>query len=267
MNPEEYLTETVWRRHNFLSSLSSEQKTKEELADTLDCTQQNIYKRGNELKEKSLIEYNEGEYSLTLYGKLVLERYNELNEITEYEDLLTTKSIHKEIDPKIIYGAEFLHSNSTLPEKVFRYIDRELEDCELLEGFTCTLFSPNRVKTYIRAMQEYELDIKGVIHSRVMDYLLSEHSDEIPTVEDSGKLTAWITDEHMPYSLLLLDRSKVIILIFNTDTDIKNIISIKGLIVNDSNEAVNWAKYRFEEYKKDSKKVELNELTKKEPGY
>lgn len=256
----EQLAETIWRRWSFLEYMQDGASTKEELVDEVGCSKQNMYKRTGELKDLGLVRQEQDEYSLTLYGKLALQRFQELKEAEKYEDLLTTESIESDLPPHVIEGAEFMLSDTAIPDEPFAHIDKQLHGSDVVEGFSCALFSPNRVKSYYEATVEKNTRLDAVANQRVVDYILLEHRDTAVTAFQAGDITVHVTDEDIPFSVMVFDRNKIIVLANESTAEAKEIVSIKGTIVNDSNDAVDWALERFEEYKKNSRRVVLGDI-------
>lgn len=266
MPHNEQLTETVWRRRQFLEHMQHGAITKEELVEELGCSKQNMYKRTGELKELGLVKQEQDKYSLTLYGELALQRFQELKEAREYEGLLTTESIEGVLPPHVIEGAEFMLSDSAIPDEPFAYIDKQLHGSDVVEGFSCALFSPNRVSSYYEAVVDKNTRLDAIANRQVVDYILLEHMDTAVTAFESGNITVHVTHQDIPFSVMIFDRNKIIVFANESTAEAKEIASIKGIIINDSTDAVDWALKQFEEYKENSERITLNDITRKEPG-
>ncbi|MDY7081232.1 MAG: DeoR family transcriptional regulator [Halobacteria archaeon] len=250
------IIEAVWRRQEFIEVLSEDTKTKRNLVEELDYSEQTVYKRLKELRENNLIRRSDGAYSLTPFGKLVFDKFAEIEDICDLDEILTKKS-HEEIDSRVLEGANVIQSDDEFPQRPLNYITDRLMDSDLVEGFSCTLFSPSRVEAYQEAVVENGVKLKTVTNPEVIMYLTSEHSEEISSAIKSGNMTVWLTDKDIPFSTIIFDKSEIGVVIFESNTDAKGIMEIKCVVTNDSESAVNWALEKTRWYIENSSKIDI----------
>lgn len=264
MTTEHDLIETIWRRYDFLKALQKDTKTKNELIEELGYSEQTVYKRIRELKKQNLVQQTQNEYRLTLYGHLAINKFNKIENTSKYTELLTDTNLNKELDIEIIQEATFLQRKGNNPDNLLNYFDEKLRNSKLVQSFTSTLFSPSRIDTYEQQIEEKNLDIEVVIQSDIYEYLLSEHRNTVISIMDSGSVQGWVTEEKIPFGVVILDNEEIFINAFDSPRDTtQGTISMKGLIHTTSTPAVNWAKQKMKEYKKESKQIQRKELTGK----
>lgn len=261
METEREPTETVWRRHEFLQSLTKGPKTKKQLTDELGYAEQTIYKRLRELKRHNLVQKKQDKYSLTLLGHHTLEKHSEVERTAEHRDLLTKPVVNQHLHPELLVDAEIVERRGSTHQELMEFYDEEFMDSTYVEAMTCSLLSPSRVQTYERYMDRDGTEIRGVFHPTVVEYLISEHGEVFLSNVRSGNLEAWVTDSEIPFALAILDNSEVLIVVFESDATTKGTVSAQAVIHSEATATVNWAKQRLKETKNKARKLRAEDLT------
>lgn len=263
METDRDLTETAWRRQDFLQALSQQPKTKQQLMQELGYAEQTIYKRIRELKQQSLVKKERDRYSLTLHGHHTHQKHNEIEWVAEHRELLTKPIVNQNLRPELLIDAEIVERSGTTPKELMEFYDEKFKECTYVEAMTCTLLSPSRVQMYERYLDREETKIEGIFHSNVVEYLVSEHKEVLPSNIRSGDLTAWVTDNEIPFAIAVLDNSEVLIVVFESEGTTKGTVSAQAVVHSKSTPAVNWAKQKFKETKEKARKLNPKDVTPK----
>ncbi|MDY7083291.1 MAG: hypothetical protein SXQ77_13020 [Halobacteria archaeon] len=246
------LIEISWRRWDYIHCLAEEPRTRQELMDELCYSYDTVYRRLKELQECHIVQRVDKKYKLTPLGKLILNKFREIDEFGRIAEILSTNPHYDDLDAKVLENANTIPVNGSYPTQPLNYITEKLMECNVVDGFTCTLLSRRAADMYHKAIVENGVNMNIITTRQVIEFLQSEHREKFNSAVKSGNLSVHITDENIPFTALVFDKSELCLIVFNSNADTKGLMTMEGIISNCSTSSVNWALERFKKLQENS---------------
>lgn len=248
-SPQKEIIDLLSLRYEILSCLDGAEYEKPELIDRTDSSQATVYRALRELEEAGIIEYGTEGYRLTNCGKILLSKYTEFTVLVEdtmdARRVLNTIPGTPSISVEFVRNSEVVATDSSGPPPGTR-MSTLLSRAARVRGFAKAHTQSDAHDVWHRNVVERDMDTELVFQTDMYDHLRSLENPKVEETLSSENFTAY-TVEHVPFGLLLIETREeenfAVLLAYGTE-DV-----LRGILINDSEKALDWARSVYEEYK------------------
>lgn len=236
----------VSRRWPFLEQLLVGPVDRRDLRDALDVSRSTSYKAVRELEEVGLVERSAGDYTLTLKGRLLAAEHRRyltaVESICRPEELLDLLPSDTEFDSAVLVGADVRIADRHAPGMLVREIERIVAETTALKG-TAPVVLPEYVELFQEGITERGLTADLVFAAPVLEHLFDVYREPFLAAFE-GDLDVRRTEEELPFGLILVEEPTptVAVVVYGPGGE------IAGLIENDSETTLSWARDRWTKY-------------------
>ncbi|RYJ14313.1 hypothetical protein ELS19_10335 [Halogeometricum borinquense] len=242
------LAETLQARLDCLRTINDDPQEKRTLTDSLDIPRSTLDDIVRELEEKGLVSYRDGEWHTTPWGQLACEmHYSYLNSI---RDLIKAKPVLDILPPNhslsesVIVDAEVKlpHPNvsgclmGTILERLEKANDIRIATPQVLTGY---------YEQFYQYCSNGETSVEIILDQQIRDWYESQDSEKVNELSNCPSTSVRWREIPFEFGLVLLDDEEVIVSVFAEH-------GIAGLIMNDSRDAMAWARDRYDSIRQDS---------------
>jgi predicted transcriptional regulator len=218
------------------------------LQEELDVSRSTVYKGIRELEELALVERTTGGYRLSLFGRLLFERYDRLR--TDVEGicnagrLLSELSTTDSISVDLLNGADISYTERYAPFSLIHSLESILKQADSVRGLSPTVL-PSYIDMFYEQLSTDLLRAELVLEQPVVECLLSTYQTEFAETIQSGNLRVFETDRRLQYGLVFSDTPCIQVGVFVYDYQ----GHLRGLIQNDTEVALSWARTVWNEHR------------------
>lgn len=230
----------ISRRDRFLEHLLDGPKYNRDLRSELGVSRSTAYKGLRELEEWDLIDRTEDGYVPTLLGRLLFEEYRQFRsnvaKISRPGTLLSFLPVETDIGPDVLDGAEIYFARRHAPNQPVNAIEDAVRGATALKGIGPVVL-PSYVRVFHELIVEEDLEAEFLFERRVIEYLVTDYADECAEAFETGALDVLLSDDELPFALLVVERPvrQMGIVAYDRDGE------LRGFVANDSDRAVEWA--------------------------
>ncbi|WP_438268691.1 helix-turn-helix transcriptional regulator [Halocatena marina] len=243
------VAEVLRKRHKWLPHLQDVSLTKPELCSELGISRSTVDRGVADLETVELIERTSEGYRLTAFGSLLLEfrtsYMNTLDTIYQAQAMQTSLPTGEHGEYVIFDGADVVLPEPHLPEKPTRQILELLTEARSVRGFTPVMHDQYVTTSYEQVVRG-DLDFEFIITSQILEGLVSMYSEWIIEALKIDLFTVYEAATLPTFGIALFereDRSHTVVLAIYADN------GLSGIVQNDTDQAVGWAKQIYNEYK------------------
>ena len=244
------------KRQEVLEQLLNEPHTKPELVEALPCSRSTVDRAIEELREIKCVERtapNSSQYRGTTLGELMLQTHQEyLGRLQQYEEvrpILTELPSDAPMSEDIIRGADVYRSVRT-PDIAFRPGQELKQEATKMIG-TAPVIYREYFDEITNQLNQRSFEFEVIIEAPLLESVQKQYSEEFDTLTEFDSVSIYRTDEPLPYGLWVMDLP-------SSDTagiTFYNEGGVPGTIVNDSDDAVEWATEQYDQYKEAAEKI------------
>lgn len=251
------IIDAIGRRTAFAEALLAGPKHKRDLRDELDVSNSTAYKALRELENLCIVERGENGYELTLTGRLVYEEYGQFCRTVECicrpGELLSFLPADTTIAAEILTDAEIVFRRRHAPNQPEYHFEEMIGDATVLKG-TSAVALPHSVETFHRKVTDGELRAELVLERPVVEHLAADYPRQFGETVETDAVSIRVTDEQLTFGLVLVESptERVGIVVYDPDGD------LAGLIINDSQNAVEWGHCMWKQHVAGSTLLESN---------
>ncbi|KTG08994.1 hypothetical protein AUR64_14405 [Haloprofundus marisrubri] len=245
----EDLAELLRLRHGVLRSLVEDPRPRHELVDVLPDSKSTIYKSLSQLQDAGLVKSVEDEFVPTLFGVTALARYDTLVETAHVGDLLADFP-GDTVDPAALVGAEVVRPDETDAERHLEAVWNLLEGAESAGG-VAPVVSPGYVERF-RKLIDSGLTAELVLPTPLVNSLRDQHTTALAAVLERAVI--YETDMTVPFGVIVTEGVRPQMAI-----ELRDGPFITALIINDTPDAIQWAKMTVERFQTNAVRVESEE--------
>ncbi|MGQ4554974.1 transcriptional regulator FilR1 domain-containing protein [Halobellus sp. GM3] len=237
------LQDVIGTREPFLRSILDGPKQKSELREAADASRSTVDRAVRDLLECDLIERTDKGYEATLAGRTALsalDRYHRrLGEIRAGIEVFRHVPADVPIADRFLDGAEVIHASPEVPDGVMQ---RLFDSVEPAAAIRC--IAPAVLSGHIRQFHEVATaggaTLEMVLDHPVVEQLLGASETSGPFLTALGDELVELRRADVPFSygLWITDDEAGIVLYSDT--------GVRGVIVNDTEEALAWARSQYE---------------------
>lgn len=247
-NADRELQKALFNRHDVLAVLAEQPRTKPELVSAVDSSRSTIDRAVAELEGVDCIERVDGAYRPTLLGRISLSEYRDY--AATMDDAYDARSLLGSLPSDASLSADFLRdatvrtANPSAPESALEPAIERLDGANRLSAL-----APVTLSLYVNLIEAYAgprgLDVELVVPQETLDSLLGFSRDRFEELRSTTEFSLHVTDESLPYALWVVE---------DDDGDVAGLTvyengGVRGLVMNDSPEAVAWARDEYESYR------------------
>ncbi|MDQ2051324.1 GntR family transcriptional regulator [Natronolimnohabitans sp. A-GB9] len=244
------LLELTYKRGYILRAISTDGAEKRDLADELSDSRPTIDRAIRELEAEGLVVRIEGNCQLTLLGRLLYERYQEVRK--DYKKFKSAKRLLQELGPSEPIDDRFLSGSTTIecPDRMpygpTPITESMISQADTVRGILSRVL-PESIES--EELTDQEVKRTFVIHPGVVDATDSHRHPIIQRMnEESYEVLK--TSETPDFDLLLIDDDLVFIRVYSQTGG-----QLLGMIKNDSDAAIKWGEELFRQKKRRAKRV------------
>lgn len=243
---------TLDKRRRLIENFRDGTTDKRALAEQLDVSRPTVDRACRNLEEYGIISSNGTDYELTLFGKLVHDKFTET--VKSIEKIATARTLFEQLHLDFSFPAGFFlegeirRSNPKAPAEPFQLV------WNLLDGsseFVALL--PVMKAGYVRGFNEavVEQGISGaiVIEEGIVGVLFADHGDLLTDLLEIERCSFWGTRRPIRIGLVVVDGRRLWVGFYGPAG------GLRGAIVNESSTTVKWGEDQFESYRDQSDRV------------
>ncbi|WP_254535623.1 helix-turn-helix transcriptional regulator [Halomarina litorea] len=255
VDPREAI-DIVARRFDFLMAMVDGPVHRPVLQEELDISRSTAYKGIRELEGLRLVERTDRGYRLSLLGTLLLDQYDQfrtnVDAVCTKGPLLSELAADCDLDVAVLRGAEVIYAERHAPHHPLRALEAMLEEADTLYGMTPVVL-PSYIEMFHERLTVDELVADLVMTRPVVEWLVTHQREAFEDVLRTGNLVARRTEEWLPFGLVFSDdpTTQVGVLVYDSKGD------LRGFVVNDTEDALEWAERTWDQYHADSSVVSM----------
>lgn len=241
-------------RYELLTAMGAEPRDKRNLERTVSFSRSTIDRAIRRLEEHGLIERVDAGYRLTYTGHVLVQNYDswmmDMEPIIGSRKLLRHCPADFDVPAELLRNGKIIQGDRFEPNRAQRQFLSYLDDVENVKGI-----SPTTNEQLINRLQQRTIEAHHfteiITPTRVVEYLFEAHPDLIRTVLESRNCQLYSYDGQFDYGLAILrDKiERVCVGILNSRNQ------LRGILVDDSEVAMEWAYQRFQTYKSECQPV------------
>lgn len=252
--PGDRLDAVLTKRDSYLSALIEQPRSKCDLEDELDGSRSTLDRALRELADANLATYEDGVWKPTPLGRCsykMREAYLErLENLAEAAPLFNKLSSGSPADCAFVIGADVYESYPSMPDAVMQTLLDSVEGAQEVSVVTPVIVTGFAEEFYerVRSSENYSLDL--LVPPNVFERTRAAFpglTDELLDDENVSLHTASIP---FSFGLWIVDSAEAGIIVF-TDQ------GVRGILVNDTTQALDWATDQYERVKQDADPVFL----------
>lgn len=245
-DPDE-LGRLLIQRRRCLGALVVSPCTKRELVDTIEIPRSTLDGIMRDLDDSNLVAYDSGEWYATLLGRCAYNLHDEyraqLASLAEVASLGDAFQPDSPVADEFLLGADIHEAETTVPDEVFHVMLESVSDGSRVRFFTPSVIAAYVDPFYRRASTGEDARVELIIPRDLFDRLQKSHSDLLDEILHDPCVSFLHTSIPVSFGLWIVDDAQVGILIY-TDC------GIKGILVNDTADALEWANDLYERVKR-----------------
>ncbi|TMT80432.1 hypothetical protein E2L06_18365 [Haloterrigena sp. H1] len=251
------LRETLHKRHEVLAALATEPQTKPQLVETVGPSRSTIDRAISALEDADCIERINSNYHLTPVGRISHtehERYiKTMDGVSKGKDVLNALSDEAPIDPTFLNGVDVQTANPHVPESALQSSITHLESTDRLVGLAPVVLSLY-TDTLTDLVKNNGLQTEIVLHESTFNSLLGYYKDRFSAMGVTDHFTFYVTEHDLPYALWIMERDEHPL----AGITIHEKGGVRGVLMNDSPDAVAWARKEYEQYRDQAGRVTVD---------
>lgn len=239
-----HIEEVVLSREGVLRAIVREPQTKRELTETVSSSRSTVDRAIRELLDAGLVRQAGGEYEATMAAECALDAvgafHDRMRTVSDAVAALGHLPPDTPFDPVFLDGAEVQVTTPTMPDGVVERLFESIEDASHVRGIAPVVLS-GHLQSFYDAAKEGEARIEMLIDGDVLDRMVAS-----PSTRDI--LAAQLRDEQVsisrvdvPFSFGVWITEEEAGVVVYSDT------GVRGIIVNDTDEAYAWAEQWFDD--------------------
>ncbi|WP_336037318.1 helix-turn-helix transcriptional regulator [Halobacterium yunchengense] len=243
-------------RFETLDVLLTGPHSKPELVDELDCSRSTVDRAVDDLLELDCIERtapNGSQYRATTLGELLYRSHQDYHDrITQLQavrPILTELPSDAPVSEAIVLDADVYRSVQT-PDIAFRPAQELLPDATKMVG-TAPVVYREYFEVFLDRLDEGPFEFEVVLESSLFETIDRHYREEFDALTAYDSVRVYETETSIPYGLWVMDRP-------GTQTagiTFYNEGGVPGAIVNDTDDAVEWATDQYTEYRQHATRI------------
>ena len=252
--PGDCLDSVLVERHSYLRALIDQPRSKCDLEDEIDGSRSTLDRALRDLADADLATYEDGVWKPTPLGRCSYRTRNayleRLENLAEAAPLFNELSSGSPVDCAFVIGADVHEADPSMPDAVMQRLLDSIEGGQDVSVVTPVVVTGFAEEFYECVSQGESYSLELLIPPDVFERTRAAFptlTDELLDDENVSLHTASIP---FSFGLWIVDSAEADIIIF-TDQ------GVRGILVNDTTEALDWATEQYERVKQDADPVFL----------
>jgi predicted transcriptional regulator len=256
----EDIIDVIGNRWNVLEALHGTLLTKPELESTLNVSRSTVNRAVSELEEAGLIKRSPPDgYQITAFGQpiyhLCLRMGRCLDGITEAY-LLDSKLPSGELGEVVMFdGATVVQPEAHAPDRPLQELLGRIESTSSLRGCTPVVLQQYVDVCHEQVMHE-NLELELVVTSDVRDCLETTYTEQLAEALQQPHVYIYEMQQSLPFGIMIFDDDPT----QEAGLVLYSEAGVSGIITNDNQLALGWARQMYHDHKAQAAKVEVNQL-------
>jgi len=236
-------------RAQYLRALADQPRSKRALVDDLDIPRSTLDDIMRELDDEELVSYEDGKWQLTLLGQCAIRAHDRYR--SRIDSLASTSPLLSELSGDVPLTTEFIHdadvheAKATIPNQAANIVLDAVSEAKHVRGFTPVVIAAFAEPFYARATVGSAPDIEVILPKAAADRLDAMFSEPISTARGDGATSVLHGPLPDSLGLWMIDKSLAIAVVFEER-------GIRGVVVNDTDAALDWADALYECVRRDA---------------
>jgi predicted transcriptional regulator len=250
----------VIQREWLLETLRAEPMDKPTLVSRLGVSRSTVDRGIRDLERHDLVSRTPEGFAVTPIGEAVYRAYERferrLTDIEEMQAVLAHVDAEDDLDPAVLADAEVYLEDAPAPDNVAFQISKISGRADAVRSVTRTISRARSAKRLHNAVVNQGAKFEAVYTVDLASFLTAWGTEDRQEMAESGNYRAFVSDRDAPFTVFLYgqtdaDRTDVCVFVYDEDDD------PVGVIVNDTDEAVEWAESYFHRFRDDA--IEITE--------
>lgn len=242
---QEPLDETVYKRGELLCAIDDQPRAKPALTDATNASRSTIDRGVRELIEADCIERNESKYYPTLLGALSADRYRKyrsnVGSLDKAKEIVADLPPSTSLDTTFLNGADVYPADPAAPEAALQPSIDLLADANRLLGF-----APVEISLYVDLIYQNAtsngLSAQIIVDRDTLQPMLRKDEQRLRELVSEDRMEILASGETLQYALWMMEAPEEDV----AGATIYENGGIRGLIMNSSAEAVEWARSEYQ---------------------
>lgn len=240
------------KRRKIFAALVDQPRSKTELDSMLDCSRSTIDRAIRALRDANLVCYEDGVWLPTLLGRCAYRAHDTyldyLTDLVGVAPLLDGLPDGSNISEKMLSGAAVSETDASTPDMVMEEFLDYVTDASRVRFMTPAIVMGFAKTFYERvvASEAYELEL--ITPRDVYERVSATYPDLAESLLTDECVQLYYGDTSFPFGTWIVDDSHAGLLVFTEH-------GIRGLLVNDSLDAVEWAETQYERVKRSASPI------------
>lgn len=242
------------KRYSFLHLLIKNSRRKCDLEKVTDTSRSTLNRSLNDLKDVELVEYESGEWKPTALGeccyytrKSYLSRLEDLSEAAPLLNELSTGTLR---NCRFIYGSDVHEPDPSIPDAVLQILLDSVEDGQDVFVVTPVIITGFAEQFYERVSSSKDYSLELLIQSDVFERSRATFPELTSKLFEDENVNLYTVSISLNFGLWIVDSTEAGIIVFNNQ-------GVRGILMNDTSAALDWAKEQYRRAKQDADPVFL----------
>ncbi len=244
------------RRSELLYTIIKSPCTKAEIVEKLDVSRSTVSRGLKSYEEKGCIEYQNGKYRATIFGKLLFEEYDRyqkrIQSLSDTAEIISTLPEATGLPSNFIHTATKHPANPEIPAKAFQSSNELLYSSDQLCGVG-TYSLPAWRGAIKKAVIEKDLKAQIIIEEDLLTGLIEMEDHRIESLKGRNNITFYTTKESLPYAIWVMGSNQQ----SYAGVAVRENGALQGVLLNEDEEAVQWAREQYETHLKQASKAKV----------
>lgn len=241
-------------RHSCLRALIGQPRSKRELEEEIDCSRSTLDRAVRTLADAGFVRYEDGVWKLTLLGRCsyqTREAYlDRLDGLAEAAEILDGFSPNHPIDCQFLAGADVYKADPSMPDAVMQTLldcAEQATEMYVATPVVVTGFAENFYES-VRTGRDYTLEM--LLPAGVFDRIHTTFPTLTNDLVNDPNVDLHRASIPFNFGLWIADADEVGVVVFADQ-------GVRGILVNDTDDAVDWATDQYKRAKQDAEPILL----------
>lgn len=235
-------------RHEILALIADGACSQQQITEQTSTSQSTISRALTRFKDLGLVRETNSQYELTLLGNLVHQKFEacvrNVEQLYTAEDILNDLPADVPFNPAVLTDADVTISQPHAPDAALDPVLRLTQEATYIKAVAAIVYA-GYADTFSERMVDSDLDAEFVMTEAVIDQSRKVYENRDPTAVCTGRLDLYVTEEDIPYSLMLV----------KTEDDVYTVIVVSsnsgthGTITTSNSTACEWTRNQYEKIK------------------
>jgi|AntDeeMetagen134_2_1112570.scaffolds.fasta_scaffold00170_32 predicted transcriptional regulator len=246
------LADILLKRYECLRTLADQPRAKPELVESLEIPRSTLDDIVRDLENADLVEYPNGKWQLTLLGQYTLDHHTHykkgLESLTEADPVIKELPRETPVERRFLLDADVHLATGPVPDEVMQIFLDAVESATHVRGVTSLAMAGYVEPFYRAATTDTDSHLEVVLPLETFERLRTLHPDSADKAMADDDITLYHTDVPVTFSLWIGDDDHAGLIVYANQ-------GVQGIIVNDTNDALNWANEQYNHIREDAKPI------------